>query len=108
MASHPIQLGKVRIHILKTSLAKMARASRMSSQPSQPPKAHIHILKLANIERARLSEMASHPSQLGKARIHILKTSLAENGESIKNVKSTMSTTEGANTNSETNPGRDS
>ena len=50
--------------------------------------------------------MASHPSQLGKARIHILKTSLAENGESIKNVKSTKSTTESAYTNSESNPGR--
>ena len=82
----------------------------MSSQPSQPPTAHI--LKLAHIEILRLAEMArasimaSHLSQLGKAPIHILKTSLSENGESIKNVKSTKSTTESAYTNSESNPGR--
>ena len=69
----------------------------MASQPSQPLKAHVHIQKLNLAKMARASKIASQPSQPAKATIHILKidkTSLGENSERIKNVKSTKSTTQ--------------
>ena len=58
MESHPSQLRKAHIHILKTSLAENGECVEIASQPSQPAKAHIHILKtsLAKMARARKSQ----------------------------------------------------